>query len=173
MNRMRRRRTFITRNTTSKRSRRSSRNLTKFPPPPEAKEASWFSPGRLFFFATPSGSTAWCSSTPDRGYLDFGPAQLGEGIEEVRERQADDVEIAGFHARDVTAGAALDAISSCFVMGFAGREIAGDFFGRERGEMHLRGFHKSAPDRIRKAYESDPGDHRVGAAAKPFEHMAG
>src|SRR5438552_19210818 len=67
MNRQRRRRTFLTANTTSRRSRKSSRNLTKFAPPPEAKEASWFSPGRLFFFATPSGSTAWCSSTPDRG----------------------------------------------------------------------------------------------------------
>jgi len=58
-------------------------------------------------------------------------------------------------------------------MGFAGREIAGDFLRRERGEVHQSGFHKSLPDRIRKADESNAGDHSVGAAAKPFEHMTG
>ena len=65
-----------------------------------------------------------CSGQVLRPYkfnrLVFGPAEGGEGLLEAGEGQADNVEIAAFDARNVAAGAALDGISTCFVMWFAG-----------------------------------------------------
>src|SRR5258707_4191191 len=83
--------------------------------------------------------------------LVFGPAEGDEGVVETREGKADDVEIAAFDARDVAAGAALDGVAACFVVGLAGGEITGDFFGGERGEMDQRGLDEREPLGVGKA----------------------
>jgi hypothetical protein len=99
------------------------------------------------------------------------PAELGEGVLETGEREADDVKIAAFDARDEAAGAALDGVG--FIVRFAGGEITGDLFLRKSGELHQRGFDESEPLGVGKADERDASDDSVGAAGKFFEHAAG
>jgi len=67
--------------------------------------------------------------------LIFGPAEIGEGLGDVREGQADYVEVVAFDAGDVAAGAALDGVGAGFVVGFFGGEVTRNFFGGELGEM--------------------------------------
>src|SRR5260370_31013582 len=71
--------------------------------------------------------------------LGFGRGEGGEGLLEAGEGQAEDVEVAAFDAGDVAAGAALDGVGAGLIVGFAGREVAKDFFSGERGKMHQRG----------------------------------
>src|SRR5260370_28653211 len=105
--------------------------------------------------------------------LVFGPAEGGEGLLEAGEGQADDVEVAAFDAGDVAAGAALDGVGAGLIVGFAGREVAGDFFSGERGKMHQRGLDEGEALGVGKADEGDAGDDGVGVAGKFFKHMAG
>src|SRR6266853_2099937 len=105
--------------------------------------------------------------------LIFGPAEAGEGLLETGEGQADDVEIATFDAGDVTAGAALDGVGARFVVGFAGREVAGDFFRGKHVEVDEGGFDEGDALGVGEADERDASDYGVGAAGKFFEHVAG
>ncbi len=103
----------------------------------------------------------------------FGPAEGGEGVVEAGKGQADDVEVAAFDARDVAAGAALDAITSSLIVGLAGRKVAVDLFRRKHGEVHQGGLDEGEPLGVGKANEGDTREDRVSAAGKFFEHVAG
>src|SRR6266700_2808802 len=103
----------------------------------------------------------------------FGPAEFGEGLLEPGKRQANEVEVTASEAGNVTAGAALDAISAGFVVRLAGGEIPGDFLGGENSEVHERGLHEGAALDIGKADEGHAGDDGVRAAGKLFQHVAG
>ena len=105
--------------------------------------------------------------------LVFGPAEAGERLLEAGEGEADDVEVATFDAGDVAAGAALDGIGASLIVGFAGREVAGDFSSGERGKVHQRGLDEGEPLGVGKADEGDTGDDGVREAGKFFKHMAG
>lgn len=65
----------------------------------------------------------------------FGPAEIGEGLGDPGEGEADDVEIVAFDAGDVAAGAALDGVGAGFVVWLFGGEVTRDFFGGELREM--------------------------------------
>ena len=67
--------------------------------------------------------------------LVLGPTEFGQGLGDVCEGQADDVEVVAFNARDVAAGAALDGVGAGFVVRFFGGEVTRDFFVGELGEM--------------------------------------
>src|ERR1700737_894713 len=105
--------------------------------------------------------------------LVFGPAEIGESLLETGEREADDVEVAAFDARNEAAGAALNGVGAGFVVGFVGGKVAGDFFVIELGEMDVSGFDESAAFGVGKANESDAREDGVRAAGKFFEHVAG
>ena len=92
---------------------------------------------------------------------------------EAGEGETDDVEIAAINAGDEAAGAALDGVGAGFVMGFAGREIADDFFMRESSELDQSGLRENNALGVGKADEGDAGDDGVGAAGKSFEHLTG
>ena len=81
--------------------------------------------------------------------LIFGPAEFGQGLRDVREGQADYVEVVAFDAGDVAAGAALNGVGAGFVVGLFGGEVTGDFFCGELGEMDERGFDESCGARRR------------------------
>src|SRR6266851_7724517 len=101
----------------------------------------------------------------------FRPAEVGEGLLETGEGEADDVEVTAFDARNETAGATLDGVGAGFVVRFAGGEVAGDFFVIELGEMDVSRFDEGAALGVGKADESDTGDDGVGAGGKFFEHV--
>ena len=92
---------------------------------------------------------------------------------EAGEGETDDVEVTAFDSRNETAGAALDSVGAGFVVGFAGGEIAGDFFVIELGEMDVSRFDESAAFGVGKADEGDAREDGVRAAGKFFEHVAG
>src|SRR6266851_1473930 len=120
---------------------------------------------------------SWCAARRGgrhdkyRGLV-FGPAEGGEGVVEAREGEADNVEVAAFDAGDVAAGTALDGVGAGFVVGLAGGEVAGDFFGGERGEVHQSGLDKGEALRVGEADEGDTGEDGVRKAGKFFEHVA-
>ena len=58
----------------------------------------------------------------------FGPAEIGERLGNVCERQAHNVEVAAFDAGDVAAGAALDGVGAGFVVGLFCGQVTRDFF---------------------------------------------
>jgi len=91
---------------------------------------------------------------------------------DVREGQADDVEVIAFDARDVAAGAALYGVGASFVVGLFCAEIARDFFGGELREMDEGRFDEAAALGVWEANESDARYDGVGAAGKIFEHVA-
>src|SRR5437879_887216 len=102
-----------------------------------------------------------------------GPAEGGKGMLKTGERQAHHVKVAAFDAGNVAAGATLDAITACFVMCFAGREIAVDLFRGERGELHQGGLDEGASLGVRKADKGDSGEDGVREAGKLLQHAAG
>jgi hypothetical protein len=99
----------------------------------------------------------------------FRPAKIDESVIEPGEREAYDIEIATFHARNETPGVALNGVGAGFVMRFAGGEVAEDLLAGQRGEMDERGFDKSTALCVGEADKRDPGDDGVGAAGKFFE----
>src|SRR6267143_2658143 len=105
--------------------------------------------------------------------LVFGPAEAGKRLLEAGEGEADDVEVAAFDAGDVAAGAALDGVGASLTVGFAGREVAGDFFSGERGKVHQRGLGEGEPLGVGKTDEGDTGEDGVRPAGKFFKHAAG
>src|SRR6266566_4927633 len=69
----------------------------------------------------------------------FGPAEFSEGLLEAGKRQANDVEVTAFDAGNVTAGAALDAISTGFVARLAKNAAVQGYFrvgGNDDGRAH-------------------------------------
>ena len=111
--------------------------------------------------------------TGDCAELVFGPAEGDEGVVEAGEGQADDVEVAAFDARDVAAGATLDAIAASLIVGLAGGEISVYLFRRKHGKVHQRGLDEGEPLGVGKANEGHPGEDGVCAAGEPFQHVAG
>src|SRR5260370_32860286 len=105
--------------------------------------------------------------------LVFGPAEVDESLVETGEREADDVEVAAFDARNEAAGAALNGVGAGFVVRFARGKVAGDFLVIELGEMDVSGFDESAAFGVGKADEGDTREDGVRAAGKFFEHVAG
>ena len=85
----------------------------------------------------------------------FGVAEVGEGLVDAGQWQANDVEVVAFDAGDVAAGAALDSVGAGFVVRLFGGEITGDFFGGELREMDLGGFYEAAALGVGEADESD------------------
>ena len=81
--------------------------------------------------------------------LVFGPAEVGQGLGDASQGEADDVEVVAFDARDVAAGAALDGVGAGFVVRLFGGEVTRDFFGGELGEMDEGGFDESCGARRR------------------------
>src|SRR5258708_6161236 len=111
--------------------------------------------------------------TGDCWELVFRPAEVGESLLETGEREADDVEVATFDARNEAAGAALDGVGAGFVVRFVRGEVAGDFFVIKLGEMDVGRFDESAALGVGKADEGDTGEDGVRAAGKFFKHVAG
>jgi hypothetical protein len=105
--------------------------------------------------------------------LVLGPTEFGQGLGDVCEGQADDVEVVAFNARDVAAGAALDGVGAGLVVRFFGGEVTRDFFAGELGEMDQRGFDEGAALGVWQADQCNCGYDRMGSAGKTFEHMAG
>src|SRR5260370_22254333 len=105
--------------------------------------------------------------------LVFGPAKIGESLLETGEREADDVEVAAFDARNEAAGAALNGVGAGFIVRFARGKVAGDFFVIELGEMDVSRFDEGAAFGVGKADEGDTGEDGVRAGGKFFEHVAG
>jgi len=103
----------------------------------------------------------------------LGPAELGEGLDDAGEREADDVEVASFDAWDVAAGAALDGVGAGFVVGLFGGEVTGDFFGRDGGELDLGGFDEAAALGVGEADDGDAGNDGVSLAGETLEDAAG
>src|SRR5213082_2874495 len=101
------------------------------------------------------------------------PAQLYEGLLKTRERQAHHVEVTTLNAGNITGGVALDGIAAGLVVRLAGAEVAGDFFLRERSELHKSGLDKREAFGVGEADERDSGENGVRAAGKFFEHAAG
>ncbi len=58
----------------------------------------------------------------------FGPAEIGEGLGDAGQGEADYVEVIAFDAGDVAAGASLDGVGAGFVVRLAGGEVTRDFF---------------------------------------------
>src|SRR5260370_22747072 len=98
--------------------------------------------------------------------LVFGPAEVDESLLETGEREADDVEVAAFDARNEAAGAALNGVGAGFVVRFARGKVAGDFFVIELGEMHVSRFDESAAFGGGTADESDTGEDGVHAVGE-------
>src|SRR6267154_2413937 len=90
--------------------------------------------------------------------LVFGPAEAREGLLEAGDGEADDVEVAAFDAGNIAPGAALDGVGASLIVGFAGREVAGNFSSGERGKVHQRGLDEGKPLGVGKADEGDTGD---------------
>ena len=88
-------------------------------------------------------------------------------------READNIEIAPFDARDVPPGAALNGVRSGLVIGFLGREIARNLIPAERSKMYERGFYKLAALNFRKAHKRNAGNNGMRAAGKKLKHAAG
>src|SRR5260370_17179197 len=88
--------------------------------------------------------------------LVFGPAEVDESLLEPGEREADDVEVAAFDARNEAAGAALNGVGAGFIVRFARGKVAGDFFVIELGEMDVSGFAESAAFRVRQPDQDNP-----------------
>src|SRR5690348_4500797 len=103
----------------------------------------------------------------------FGPAEFGEGLLKARERQANHVEIATFNARNVARSVALNGVSTGFVVGLAGSEVARDYLVGERGERYQSCFDEGNALGVRKADEAHAGEYGVRAARKFGEHAAG
>jgi len=101
----------------------------------------------------------------------FRPAEIGEGVIEAGEGEADDIEVAAFDAGNEAAGVALNSVGAGFVMRFTGGEVAEDLLAGERGEMDEGRFDKSAARGIGETNEGYAGDDGVGAAGKFFEHV--
>ncbi len=86
--------------------------------------------------------------------------------------QADDVEVAAFDARDVTAGAALDGVRAGLVERFFGREIVVQFlFGKWR-KVNMRSLDEAAALGVRKANEGHAGYDRMDVAGQFDQHVA-
>ncbi len=83
---------------------------------------------------------------------------------EAGEREANNIEIATFDARNEAAGAALNGVGTGLVVRFAGGEVAGDFFVIKFGEMDVGRFDEGAALGVGKADESDTGEYGVLAA---------
>jgi hypothetical protein len=96
-----------------------------------------------------------------------------QGGEEARERQAYDVEVTAFNAGNVTAGAALNAVSPCFIVRLFGGEVARDFIRGEGSKVNQGGFDKLAALCVGKANQGDSGDDGMGAAGKFVENVVG
>ena len=92
---------------------------------------------------------------------------------DVREGEADDVEVVAFDAGNEAAGLTLDGVGAGFVVGFAGGEVAGDVVVGKLREVDEGVFDESAALGVREANESDAGEDGVGASGKLFEHVAG
>src|SRR6266478_676885 len=72
----------------------------------------------------------------------LGPAEFIQGLLETCERQADDVEVAAFDARNEAARAALNAVGAGLVVFFPCGEVARDLFRREGAEVNQGGLSK-------------------------------
>jgi len=86
--------------------------------------------------------------------------------------QADHIEVATLDTRNITACAALDGVGAGLVVRLFRSEIAGDFVGGERRKADERSLDELAPLHFRQPNEGNPGDDRMSAPGKKFEHAA-
>lgn len=96
-----------------------------------------------------------CNSFPALFRRVARPAEVVERLAGAGQREANNVEIIAFDARNETAGLALDRVSSGLVVRFAGSEIARDVLSAQFDKMNQSGFHEAAPFRVGKANERD------------------
>src|SRR6266404_4240695 len=102
----------------------------------------------------------------------FGPAQFIQGLLESGERQADDVEVAAFDARNEAARTSLDAVGAGFVVLLPRSEVSRNLFRGEDAELNQRGLGEGDAFRIREPNERNSGDDGVRSPGKFYEHAA-
>src|SRR5215469_14220768 len=99
---------------------------------------------------------AGTSSTVDSGRCSVvGPAEFFQSLREVRERQADNIEVAAFDPRNEPAAAPLNGVSAGFVIRLVCRQILDDVIVGKRSEVNERGFHKTPALGIRESNQRD------------------
>ena len=98
-------------------------------------------------------------------------AHLLEQLRKPCQWQADDVAVIALDARDELGGAALDSVGSCFIHGFAGRNIIRNFFVCHIAEEHTRGFHGG--QRLRAREDGNGGGDVMRASTQEADHAVG